>query len=547
MPIVLTPTATTAEVLEIDPVSEDANNANLLLEDSGTGYQIDIAGVDYGQPDRKPQTAGTADTVGDPLVDSGYGNRVITVPIRCTSPTAAGLDALVGAIQEKVGKLQREQGTLKRTTTGGNVLVFDVLDCDVDVPSDWQYHHNFTTIVTLKFTCLPPGWGDEVQVGTLSSLGGGVYHAVCPNIPGDFDARGRVLFTEGSAIDQWHAHWGVRSRYYGTATTEALYYEAETCLPQGGAIAAALSGASGGSAIYQGTLTTSYQSILSLASSGTVYKQHVGDYNLWARLHRPTSNTGEVSVALEWAEGDFTRFTRNVEVTYDANEREGDFTVAKLGQVHLSKAKKGSQRWDGHIVAKSSTLGDDLSVDGWWLQPVGDSAGEANGVLQLQTPTSFVVRDDFAQSAGTITGKTLPIGGTWAGAGDADDFSVSGSPLFVASRDISVADAALTSGHFAIAGSTAYTNIETQAGGAFLSATPGDGIVFGVFVRYVDTSNWVALLLNKSAADTYAIELWKYKAAALSTLLTVPVTPNASLIGAVFRLFADAGGHWRAA
>jgi hypothetical protein len=150
-----------------------------------------------------------------------------------------------------------------------------------------------------------------------------------------------------------------------------------------------LAGSSGGgtnNAVEQGTLTLDWQAMLSFqATGGGAYKSHIGDYEVFARLHRPTTNTGGL-VALEWAEGDFTKVTRNDALVYAADEREGDFTIARLGQVHLSKAKKGTQRWDGRIIAKSTVLGDKLRVDRIWLRPISESAGEVTAPPQFQTP-----------------------------------------------------------------------------------------------------------------------------------------------------------------
>ncbi len=42
---------------------------------------------------------------------------------------------------------------------------------------------------------------------------------------------------------------------------------------------------------------------------------------------------------------------------------------------------------------------------------------------------AFTARDEFDQTAGALTGKVAPVGGTWAGAGDADDFSEGGGRM----------------------------------------------------------------------------------------------------------------------
>jgi hypothetical protein len=111
------------------------------------------------------------------------------------------------------------------------------------------------------------------------------------------------------------------------------------------------------------------------ATGGGAYKSHIGDYEVFARLHRPTTNTGAVSVALEWAEGDFTKVTRNDALVsrptsarrlHDRPARPGSPVEGEAG--HPALGRPDHRQVD--------VLGDDLRVDRIWLRPLSESAGE---------------------------------------------------------------------------------------------------------------------------------------------------------------------------
>ena len=84
----------------------------------------------------------------------------------------------------------------------------------------------------------------------------------------------------------------------------------------------------------------------------------------------------------------------------------------------LQKVTAGTQRWEGRILAKSTVSGDDIDMDWLMLFPVDEGYGEVSAVARIVTPTAFSARDEFDQAAGNLTGKTAPVGGNWAGAGD---------------------------------------------------------------------------------------------------------------------------------
>src|SRR6185312_12685917 len=123
--------------------------------------------------------------------------------------------------------------------------------------------------------------------------------------------------------------------------------------------------------VFQGGLKSAYISMLSTqkASAGN-HLSNIGTFRVFGRFQRPTSNSGEVSVALEWAQGDFRLTTQNEAKTWKKDELEGVFTLVDLGLVHLIKVTAGMQRWEGRILAKSTSTGDDIYCDYLMLVPV---------------------------------------------------------------------------------------------------------------------------------------------------------------------------------
>jgi hypothetical protein len=174
------------------------------------------------------------------------------------------------------------------------------------------------------------------------------------------------------------------------------------------------------------TLVTSYQSILSTQATGAgAHLTHVGTFRVYARFQAPATNTGTVTVALEWAIGDFRRPVHNKDIALDP-AWEATWRLVDLGLVSIPAVLTGTQRWEGRILAKSTVVGDDIDIDYLLLVPVGTGSGVAQGVQQFEVPTTFTVRDEFDQAAGALVGKTAAVGGTWATGitTSATDFSV---------------------------------------------------------------------------------------------------------------------------
>lgn len=343
-----------------------------------------------------------------------------------------------------------------------------------------------------------------------------------PGADGDVPALGRLVLTDAQGADQAWAVWGLQSETYSSASTAALYYEAEALTPMGTAAVDTQTGASGGgsnNAVTERQLTQRWTAILSTrARGGGAHLTHAGTFRIFARVLRPTSNTGMVGVATEWGLGDFRSFTRNDPIYLATTDFQGSYVVVDLG---LADIPAGTAQWEARIIATSTVDGDDLSVDFLWLVPV-EGYGEAErATSQWAAPSALTANDAFNQTAGNLTGKTLQVGGTWNGAGDADDFTVD-TTAKAAKRAVSGdAGSGFVGSRFVFASGTTgmtdqgasvdirWDNVST----AYISG--------GLLLRYRDINNWFIIIWQNG----FGLNAWKCTAG-VQNLAAMSVDPS---------------------
>jgi hypothetical protein len=359
------------------------------------------------------------------------------------------------------------------------------------------------------------------------------------------DGRGRLVIDEDQAVDQNWVVWGIETNRYYTFTDSTgsggLFYQAESRTALGGsAIAVGPAGASGaGSNVMRNTsLPTSNIAILSTqATAGGAHLSHVGTFRVYARVQAPATNAGTVSIALQWGDGDFRRFTTNAGTSLDPSW-EASWRLVDLGLVDPSKVTSGTQQWEGRILARSTEAGDDIDIDWLMLVPADWGSGVISKAAQTPAPTGYSARDDFDQTAGALTAKTLPIGGTWAGAGDADDFNVTGSGAITRTA---VSDASVETGRYATASTPTLGNVAAGMSWVSFSNPVALNTAYGVIVRYVDTSNWLMLRMQLISAEVN-IRLLKRVAGTVTELGSIIWGDAGNLPALVVR--ADAAGNF---
>jgi hypothetical protein len=478
--------------LKIDPVGEDAANVVLDIND---GAKFRAMKASYPTPGRKVNWASSADTEGALPANLQYDNRQITIECRVVGSSASDLQTQLGYLEQKVGKINEEEGvggTHEYVSPSGATCIFDLLEASADYELDNTALANRYTTVTITFTAKPfwrSGLANEVagvdHVETTLPCVIGVDTA----IGGDVPALGRLVIDNDQEADQLAVLWGVQSRYYSNAATAELFYQAETRTPLSGSATAILTGASGSGSntVLNNALVPSWQAVLSTqASGGGAHLSHIGSYRVFARIQRPAANTGEVSVCLEWGQGDYLQQTQNDPVTYAPNELEGEWMLVDLGLVHLDKVTAGTQRWEGRILAKSTVNGDDIYVDCLMFFPVEEGYGELKVTPALVTPTSMSAHDEFDQAGGgTLAAKVAPVGGTWSEAGHAGTFNLDSTNHYVTRTSVSDEQG---EGRVAIVGTAEYAAIVVGADLFIPLDPPGGPGHYGLVARYQSIS-----------------------------------------------------------
>lgn len=512
----------------LDPSAENVQ----LVGTHGTTDRIFLTGAERPMPDLDKQRAGTADTEGDPAVQTRYRNRTLTYRVRVVGSSEATWRAAISDLDAVVDKVNREQGEIKETTPGGIIFYWDVVSAEIDGPKDNDHlfwRSNRTIVVEAK-----PFWrGTETALSDHTETT--LPHIVFTEgtIDGDVPALGRLVIDDDQGADQRFLMWAIQSRHYDSANSAKLFYEAEGRTLQGGATSVASGSASASTAVQQADLNPNYQSMLSTQESGGgAHLSHIGTFRVWARVLVASGNLGTTTMALEWGVGDRRRFTRNAEATPVAG---GSYGLVDLGLVTIPEIQQGAQQWEGRFLAKSTSVGDDLLLDCFWLFPVDEGYGEARAINTLPAPTVYLARDEFDQSAGNLNGKTAPAGGTWATAGATTDLAVEATGHTLQRSTSSDSG----NGRLAVVGSTAYAAIAVQTDLKFTAL----GGIQGVIARWVDSSNY--LIAYVAVSTTFTITVAKVVGGVTTALATLggPVP----ILSTWYRLLltVDAAGRYR--
>jgi hypothetical protein len=166
-------------------------------------------------------------------------------------------------------------------------------------------------------------------------------------------------------------------------------------------------------------------------------------------------------------------------------------------------------------------------------------------------PGALTAHDEFRQVSATMSGATLPQGGTWTTAGSsAGDFAIDTTDHWV-QRSVTTDTGALAAGgRFAVASSSSLAGCVVQGDvGTIASGTVSDAFS-GIVARYVNTTNYLLLAVQWRyglASSPYAavLQLWKY-VSGTGTFLgggTVQVINNATWFMPI-QLVVDAAGRF---
>jgi hypothetical protein len=210
-------------------------------------------------------------------------------------------------------------------------------------------------------------------------------------------------------------------------------------------------------------------------------------------------------VRLSWQESS-GRLQANDYVTPPAK---GAWVDVDLGVISIPPALSGTQQWLGRIEAYGVT-NDTIDVDYLLLIPTDEGYGRAAFSQPFEAVQTLAARDEFDQAAGVLnSGKTLPVGGTWATLGSPTDLTIDATTHTV--QRTAIGDGSFSSpspgpsaGRFAIAGATTFTNALVQV--SFKRSVNDTVVAQGVLARYIDDNNYaLACFVRAGISVSYLI------------------------------------------
>jgi hypothetical protein len=232
--------------------------------------------------------------------------------------------------------------------------------------------------------------------------------------------------------------------------------------------------------------------MMSIALKPVQPMTHEGTYRCIARLR---STSGTVAVRLVYDIGDLVFPAENRRWSLPGANQS---YIADLGEVRLQRPPTaGDYSWTWQIQALGSVGGESVSVDKLWFIPVDEFASQVMAPINTARGlTIYSARDEFNQTAGAVTGKTLPVGGAWSGSGDADDFAIDATGHYLTRSATADSGVAFLGGRFIIPTGTA--SMTAQAVSVDVMATSVDlsaGLMC-ILLRYRDINNFVAVWVS---------------------------------------------------
>jgi len=500
-----------ADTITLDPPAVAVNRTRLALSGALTFGLIDVMEADYGNAEVEQFLS--ARRYGEIPVGHRLPNRTVEYGLRFQAVSGAGVSVGIRAVQRKVATFQAEGGWLGRTLAprtagewGTDVLYADVVDASLSLPSDWMAQRQEVYLdARLTLTVLPDFYGAEVAAGSANSSGENDSVSLLGTIGGDYPARSRYTVTDTGSLTRKTVWIGSQAATYGTAATEALAYEAEALTALDLSTKPAITGAHGGTAVANATVSPTWTPILSTAIVASGEMTHWGNYRLLARCYSDV----DAEIRIEYSVGDAVTARQNNAASIPGSSSTAPaFHIRDLGEIRIPKVPVGTQRWQGRIFARSDSSGVTVGVDKVWLVPM-ESISIVSGrrdPAAAYVPSVYLHRHTFSGGTAYLTGTSLDLGGTWSGAGDTDDFYGTASSY---AKRTAISDANYTTGRY-LYGTASATDVTVQGDVKFTANTTSNEGRFGVVARYVDTSNFVHLYLDGNASGT--LKLVKYVA-----------------------------------
>jgi hypothetical protein len=395
----------------LDP---EAAPLEFVADEAGIGFHI-FSPLKVGTPQTQKLWAANVDSEGAEPAGESEENMEIVPKLRITGAGEADFRNRQLQLEQKVHKLKKEGGTLRLVypdSTWIDYLVRDVTGGDRLFDNRFVHHQRTEDEIT--FVCAPYGVGEEYLEGeyTTSSR---ILECVVGGVGGSAEALARAEITSPAA-DIWELVWGRDSRYFEEAATTRALYSAKDLTPLGGAASTTTTvDGKAGVSVVRATLTPNWTAGLSTDIAGVGPLTHEGVFELYAWVHMPATNTGEVAILGEFGVGDLSSSTELEPTYFSPNHfREGQVVRVTIGQVWLRAPRRGDHQWQARFLHRSTVVGDKLDFLEVGLRPVEERNGRIAVSPVLRQPTALAAREEFAQS-GSLNGQTMAASSASAG------------------------------------------------------------------------------------------------------------------------------------
>ncbi len=503
------------EQLDITPIIAAAG-----LDSGNTVAEVYKAQGQYGEDD----------------LDIRYSNVPMSAPLILRDLGGTALAKWRTLLESKISLWQREGGILGRYTPQGTAYATIGKASDLIVGGDLLQALGIVDAnAAINLERRPGWWEPEVELSLHEEKTNPELIFTETSIKGDIPAPCRVEVIEKSGQDQKGLVCAFRSRYYSSASTAKAAYAATELGLVGEATKGTVTGAGPtGTAVSHTSLLAVWTPIVNTNLGGSTFLTHEGTYRVRARLRSPQGTA--VSARLVWDVGDLVYPSENPAFTFPGGSA---WYTADLGEVRLIPPPVGPHRWQGQIQARGTEGGEDINIDRVWLENTDESWSLLSAPPQASSSTETVKAwDNFNETAaGTITGKIAPLGGTWAGAGDAVGFTVDTTNKWIYREENS--DASTYTGYYARLGAGTATITAAQVDS--ITSEPVNEIGSGVFVRYSDVNNWLMAL--RTFAPPYQFVTLLKRVSGTVTTLASRVTGSSVSEWRTLKISVDASGN----
>jgi hypothetical protein len=501
-------------------------------------------GVDWGDAEIEAYRA--QGQVGESVIDYRLPNRNIVAPLVIKDTGGTAFATIRSYIQAKAATWQREGGAIARITPQGGTLYADIVSDGLTLSGGWmQAHRDADPDAELRLEAIPDFYEAEELIASAEETSAAELITVIPDPGGDMPARVRIVVEEKQGQDQRGLIWAFRSRYYSSASTAKTAYEAEELLVLDAARKVALSGASGGTVVQHGTISTNWTPVVGGRLGGAAFPTNTGTNRFFARLYS-TSGT-RAQARLVWDVGDLINPVENAAYRLPGAS---NFYIADLGEVRPDKVPVGPHRWDWQIQAMGDVGNEDFKVDKVWIVNADEGMGVLTAPITSSNPNpglaTYVARDEFNQAAGSATGEVAVVGGTYVAAtgSDTTDFVINASTHKLERT------ATLDSGSFGKGVGRAIgldLNLSATAARIDLMSTWDEGSQ-GLIVRFVDASNYFTVFYNSGSIRIFKIVSGTTSEVRRPVPIPYGIEQGISLgvvvIGEVYAVYAGGTGGW---